>query len=76
MRLEPQDPLEIEAREDSPVSVVPPVLLDPLVPVDPPDPLETRVLREMLEPPVPPEPRVLPDCRECPVSVVLLAFQD
>lgn len=33
-------------------------------------------LREMLDPPVPPEPRVLPDCRECPVSVVLLAFQD
>lgn len=76
VRLEPQDLLELEVTEDSPVSVVPLVLLDPLVPVDPPDLLETMVLREMLEPPVIPVPRVLLDCRVCQASAVLLAFQD
>lgn len=75
-RLEHQDLLEIEVTEDSPVSAVHLVLLDLLVPVDPLDLLETRVLREMLALPVLPEPRVLLDCRECLVSVELLAFQD
>lgn len=76
VRLEPQDLLELEVTEDSLVSVVHLVLLDPLVPVDPPELLETMVLREMLEPPVLPELRVLLDCRECLVSVVPVVFQD
>lgn len=75
-RLEHQDLLELEVTEDSLVSVVPLVLLDPLVPVDPPDLLDRKVLREILDSPVLLEPRVLLDCRECLVSAVLLAFQD
>lgn len=75
-RLEPQDLLDLEVTEDSPVSVVPLVLLVLLVLVDPLDLLETMVLREMPVPLVPLELRVLPDCRECLVSVVLLDFQD
>lgn len=76
VKLEPQDLLEIEVTEDSPVSVVHLVLLGLLVLVDPLDLLEMRVPREILEPPVLPEPRVLLDCRECLVSVEPLAFQD
>lgn len=38
-------PLPLRVTEDSPESVVPLVLLDPLVPVAPPDLLETMVLR-------------------------------
>lgn len=76
VRLEPQDLLELEATEDSLVSVALLALLDPLVLVVPPEQLETMVLREMLEPPVLPELRVPLDCRECLVSVVPLAFQD
>lgn len=76
VRLEPQDLLELEATEDSPVSVALLVPLDPLVLVVPLELLETRVLREMLEPLVLLVLRVLLDCRECLVSVVPLAFQD
>lgn len=76
VRLEPQDLLELEATEVSPVSVVHLAPLDPLVPVVLPDLLETMVLREMLEPLVLLEHRVPLDCRECLVSVVPLVFQD
>lgn len=76
VRLEPQDLLDLEVIEDSPVSVVHLALLDPLVPVDPLELLEMKVPREMLEPPVLPELRVLLDCRECLVSVVPLVLQD
>lgn len=76
VKLEPQDLVDLEATEDSLVSVALLALLDPLVLVVPPELLETMVLREMLEPPVLPELRVLLDCRECLVSVVPLAFQD
>lgn len=76
VRLEPQDLLELEVTEDSPVSVVHLAPLDLLVPVDPPELLETMVLREMLDSPVLPEPRDLLDCRECLVSAVPLVFQD
>jgi len=76
VRLEYLDLLEIEVTEDSPVSAVHLVPLDLLVPVDPSDLLEMKGLREILEPPVLPEPRVLLACRECLVSVELLAFQD
>lgn len=75
-KLEHQDPLELEAIEDSLVSVVHLGQLDLLVPVDHPEPLEMMVLREMLEPPVLLELRVLLDCRECLVSAVPLVFQD
>lgn len=39
------DAFTIRVTEDSPVSVVPLALLDPLVPVDPPDLLEMKALR-------------------------------
>lgn len=76
VKLEPQELLELEAIEDSLVSVVHLAQLDLPVPVDPLERLEMMVLREMLEPLVLPELRVLLDCRECPVSAVPLVFQD
>lgn len=76
VRLEPQDLLELEVTEDSLVSVEHLAFWDLVVPVDPPELLETMVLRVTLEPPELLEPRVLLDCRECLVSVVPLVFQD
>lgn len=76
VRPEPQDLLDLEVTEVSPVSVVHLAHLDLLVAAVPPALLETMVLREMLEPPVPPELRVLLDCRECLVSAEPLVFQD
>lgn len=76
VKLEPPDLLDLEATEDSLVSVVPLALLDPLVPVEAPVLLETMVLREMLVPQVILELKVPQDSRECLVSVVPLVFLD
>lgn len=75
-RLEPQDLLVPEATEVSAVSAVPPVPSAPPVPVVLPVLLETMVPRETPVPPETPVPRAPLDCRECPVSAVLLAFLD
>lgn len=61
--------------EVSPVSVVPPAHLDPLVPVALLALLVTMVLRERLVPQEPPVARDPLACRECPESVVLVVFQ-
>lgn len=76
VRLVLLDPLDPEVTEDSPVSAVPLELLALLDPVVLLDLLVTMVLRVMLVPQVLLVHRDPQDCRECPVSVVLLASQD